>query len=328
MGSLFMNYTNQLCAGCGKALDETSDVVVCPECGTPQHRECWMKENCCVSAMLHGDDYSWHPLPVEGVTDEEGEADDEGNKVCPICGEKLPEETDICPVCGLDFRRSFGDNGMPSGIEELRNTEVAGHKGSDLILYLRIGFRKYIPLFERFHNGGKSVSWNFGAFVFGAGWFFYRKINRVAVAVLAVSVAFSLLFMFQSKKYAQQMAPIQAELQEGNVSDERAEELAPQVYKATGPVLLTLTPIFVLHLLCGLFANKIYYRKVMKDFELASDPGLTFQQSKGLLAQRGGVSIFGGVVGVLASSYIPDAILTLKEKAPAIAEWFSQFGAK
>ena len=55
-----MRYENNICDGCKKKFSETDDIVVCPVCGTPQHRECYEKNGECVNAALHESGFSWH----------------------------------------------------------------------------------------------------------------------------------------------------------------------------------------------------------------------------------------------------------------------------
>ena len=54
-----MNYENTPCPVCGKPLAEGDDVVVCPVCATPQHRECWMENGRCANDDLHASGYIW-----------------------------------------------------------------------------------------------------------------------------------------------------------------------------------------------------------------------------------------------------------------------------
>ena len=46
-------YTHLPCAVCGKEFDENSDVVVCPVCGTPHHRECYKQLGHCAIIAWH-----------------------------------------------------------------------------------------------------------------------------------------------------------------------------------------------------------------------------------------------------------------------------------
>ena len=101
-----MKYTGNICKGCGEAFDDNDDVVVCPECGTPQHRECYDKENKCVCAHLHGEAYTWQgkvnnesPLPKEKAE----------TVSCPNCGYENPKGTPVCKQCGMKFT-IFGMN--------------------------------------------------------------------------------------------------------------------------------------------------------------------------------------------------------------------------
>ena len=65
-----MFYDNAVCDGCGKPLLENEDVVVCPVCGTPQHRSCYELNNKCVNEHLHESGFEWknpNPQPEEPV---------------------------------------------------------------------------------------------------------------------------------------------------------------------------------------------------------------------------------------------------------------------
>ena len=42
------NYTGK-CFSCGEVFKDGDDIVVCPECGTPYHRECYLKEGKCIN---------------------------------------------------------------------------------------------------------------------------------------------------------------------------------------------------------------------------------------------------------------------------------------
>ena len=109
-----MKYTGNLCQGCGQPFSDDDDVVVCPECGTPQHRECYDKENRCVCAHLHGEEYTWQgkvnnesPLPTEKAE----------TVSCPNCGYENPKGTPVCKQCGMKFT-IFGMNVVDAMHEE------------------------------------------------------------------------------------------------------------------------------------------------------------------------------------------------------------------
>lgn len=96
-----MIYKGNICDGCGRVFDENDDVVVCPECATPQHRECYNKNNCCVNEHLHAENFEWkgavtRPKPIFGL-----EKKQEETSPCPNCGHKNPKGTQKCQSCGM-----------------------------------------------------------------------------------------------------------------------------------------------------------------------------------------------------------------------------------
>ena len=54
-------YTGIKCQHCGKAFQENDQVVVCPDCGAPYHRSCFVEMNgICKFADKHAEGYSWN----------------------------------------------------------------------------------------------------------------------------------------------------------------------------------------------------------------------------------------------------------------------------
>ena len=101
-----MKYTGNLCQGCQEPFSDNDDVVVCPECGTPQHRECYDKENRCVCSHLHGEDYAWQGTVIH---QEDAPREKSETIACPNCGHENPKGTTVCRQCGMKFTL-FGMN--------------------------------------------------------------------------------------------------------------------------------------------------------------------------------------------------------------------------
>ena len=57
-----LNDQNQTCALCHAYLFAEDDVVYCPECGAPHHRECYNKLNKCALEELHGTENQYDKL--------------------------------------------------------------------------------------------------------------------------------------------------------------------------------------------------------------------------------------------------------------------------
>ena len=85
------NFENQVCDVCGNAFDKNSDVFVCPDCGTPHHRECWHKLGHCVNQDKHRSGFEWQPVKQEAAA---------SSITCTKCGSIMPEGTLFCENCG------------------------------------------------------------------------------------------------------------------------------------------------------------------------------------------------------------------------------------
>lgn len=88
-----MDYKNLNCSVCGKPFSANDDIVVCPECGAPYHRECYAKAGKCVYADRHGTPDAWKPP-------QPAEENSAGVRRCPRCG--APNQTNalFCVHCG------------------------------------------------------------------------------------------------------------------------------------------------------------------------------------------------------------------------------------
>lgn len=99
-------YEGYTCPVCGKPFEENDDIVACPECGAPHHRECWQREGHCHFAADHGTGRQWsrkeaktEPNHAAQQTNAAGYTE----KVCPYCGNHNPEFAEFCSRCGHDL---------------------------------------------------------------------------------------------------------------------------------------------------------------------------------------------------------------------------------
>ena len=53
-------YTGFHCPICGGVFTDQDDVVVCPDCGAPHHRECWTQRGHCAYQDRHKENLEWH----------------------------------------------------------------------------------------------------------------------------------------------------------------------------------------------------------------------------------------------------------------------------
>lgn len=130
-----MRYIGNKCDGCNVIFKPDDDIVVCPECATPQHRECYDKNNCCVNAHLHSEDFQWqgeekNATTVESSTLSAPEAEGEP-LACPNCGYNNKAGATVCEQCGMKFVM-FGINVVENLQKSENGTVVPPHTDSKI----------------------------------------------------------------------------------------------------------------------------------------------------------------------------------------------------
>ncbi len=95
-----MDFLEKECPVCSEKFNKDDDIVVCPKCGAPYHRECYDKNGKCIFPDLHKSKKSWREVydstPDEKISDDT----EKSNIICPLCGEENPKDTLICRKCG------------------------------------------------------------------------------------------------------------------------------------------------------------------------------------------------------------------------------------
>lgn len=119
-----MRYTNETCNGCGRRFNDDDDIVVCPVCGTPQHRECWQENNACVNLHLHEDGFEWKPKHSHEETKEEQK---KPTITCPYCGYENPADAKQCENCSQPFEL-FGKSIFPPQSEKTNSSVEYSYK--------------------------------------------------------------------------------------------------------------------------------------------------------------------------------------------------------
>ena len=87
------------CVGCKAYLFEDDDVVYCPICGAPHHRECYNKLNHCALEELHGTENEYNA--EKEVEKRQNSSDDfkSDEIICERCGKKYSSNLNGCPNC-------------------------------------------------------------------------------------------------------------------------------------------------------------------------------------------------------------------------------------
>ncbi len=291
-------YEGQSCPVCGQHFGETDDIVTCPECGAPHHRDCWKQEGHCHFANTHGTDQQWaktdsQPAPAAPT------------RKCPNCGKENPEFAEFCSHCGreMDSEPWTFPQPTPPRVNQYtpptntpyspfpasrhdpfggipRTEEIDGVSVETIVAVLGQNSAYYLPRFVKMSRTGKKTSWNWSAFLLGHTWLLYRKNllwGWLCFAFLTV------IDFFYTKAYEPLMVQFEqfAQLPSTFTMPENARFLY---------LILMITSVVMLavQVILGLYGNWIYMQNVLnKARKLQNDPDLQYNQS---FLNTGGVS--------------------------------------
>ena len=89
--------------------------------------------------------------------------------------------------------------------------------------------------------------------------------------------------------------------------------------KAAVPVAVTVGANLIIKFICGLIANKLYYKKIIDDMKLINDSVREENLRRMMIARRGGVSVFGFAISLTGYNVV---IELLASAANAISNMF------
>ena len=311
-----MFYDNAVCDGCGQPLLEGEDVVVCPVCGTPQHRACYELNNKCVNERLHGDGFEWTNLnPPEEKSEQSYEPKIELVETpADVEGGVMPAGI---PMPALDVNPSFFQN---AGIDP--EMEFDGIKAKEAVSYTQIGAKNYVRKFIRTNGKRHFISWNWGAFLLAPAWFFYRKVYKVGFVLLGLMVAANLLLYPTVQQIAEAYDPVfeyMETMRTGMSGSEQVDEAELEKQAAEAQKILEkfapqITAVFMIqtvipHVVSALIANGFYKRKMLEDIKKARNLSTDPRVVKYSILRSGGVAFLPAAAALLAETYLPEMIL-------------------
>lgn len=292
---------SKTCQFCHGILFEDDDVVVCPDCGAPYHRECYEKIGKCVYQELHGTNKQYDALNSQKEKPQQKTEVDEkfdADTVCFSCGKASSAEHKFCPYCGSEKasrQNGFSPFGaikldMMGGIDKSAMVED-DVTAAEAATFVGMKAYRYVPRFI----ANKKTSWNWAAFLVPQGWFAYRKMyGLVAVTLAAFLLSIILMVPFYSEIFAAlSELPIANSNAEQTALMQQAVTMAMQNAEPSCLLLFMLGSLvdFGTMILSGLFGERAYRTrtvteiKKIKQNETPEDPNLR-------IARKGGVNMF------------------------------------
>lgn len=169
-------FKNEKCAACGMKFFDDEDIVVCPECGSPYHRECWNRIGTCVNADKHGN-FEWkgdseelreHLKNVESAENNKHENTEDGFEVFHV--DSYDEYREIMDKKLLEQEKDFED--------------IDGVTAQELLKFIGKNGYYYLPVFKDMRKNNKTMKLNFAAFLFFPIHCFYRRMNFFGVIMM------------------------------------------------------------------------------------------------------------------------------------------------
>lgn len=294
------------CAVCNAYLFEEDDVVYCPECGAPHHRDCYSVIGHCGLEEFHGTDKQYRkPEPVKQEENREVQPVQTNIITCGMCGEKYETTEDVCPNCNAPNISKMGGRfvtfdflgGVPA------NTDLGnGVTANEAKKFVASNTQRYIPKFLGFKNG-KKASWNWLAFLTPCGWLMSRKMYLLGAVIGALEIAFSLVSM--PLRIAYQMVEVPNTSNRIEIYNAIFTEISNIGKVAIYAGLIAIALEVIMCIVIAIFGDLIYKKRVITK---VSEIKLESEDQGELYRKKGGISMAAAVFGYFAVSYLPTII--------------------
>ncbi len=308
-----LRYEGTECPVCKKRFTKDSDIVVCPVCGTPHHRECYNYVGHCVNEGLHKIGFDFQE-----------EENLKKNDFDVVAAFKSAEQRDI-----KQYEAEHPDlPPLPAFVTafDSDNDRIGGEKTGDVAAAVRNNAPRFIRIFKKLESGEKRLSWNWGAFFFGSLYYFYRKVYRHAVSLISLAVMLLVGSDYCLAKFAPKTMELMAKatelISQNNVAEAQKilvdVQSASDYGKATIITYSFMALLLIIHVAEALAFDKIYKGSVISlikrvQYQLVngaefSTPYIdrekarlsTEQMMRIYLSSKGGTNLFAPLLAFLA----------------------------
>lgn len=312
-----MNYSGKICDSCREPLENGDDIVVCPVCGTPQHRSCYEKNHKCVNEYLHSTGFVWtDPDEEKQRTEAEQAAREEQSQ---------PEQQPFVQATPQSMESVF-----MRGVLYDPKDDIGGATVGEAADYIQNSAPRYISKFMKQKKKNGKISWNWAAFFFAPYWFFYRKLYKAGAVFLALSVALTLVTSSRVEKILptyEKWLSVSSKLYDINENTEKAstekeqtrEGLRAESMKLIKEMLPTLLAVLTIrrgipNIIAALIANYLLKKKMLKVISLAHDASTEPNTVKYTIMRNGGVAIIMPIIAIMVDNYLPSLLLNIAYK--------------
>ncbi|MBE6851999.1 MAG: hypothetical protein E7505_00785 [Ruminococcus sp.] len=287
-----VSYTDKECLICKKKFTDSEDLIVCPECGTPYHRSCYLEKKSCINYALHETGGSWMAEEIE-----KKKAEEELKKECPQCSHPNPPEADKCAKCfsELDAEDESNNEKENPGIELDLDSEYFGLDPNEVMDeetgitigemadYAKTNRLYYMLMFSRLKKAAVKFSVNILAFLFPEYYCGVRKMYLLAFVIvvlrLLLQIPADLEMIIQLEE---QGAPFNTMMYQPLMEYVKNHRFSPGVVNTATALEMALKVVF------GLVANQLYFmhtilkiKKIRGNLNISMDYRATVKQAGG-----------------------------------------------
>lgn len=307
------DYIKLPCPVCDKEFQENDDIVVCPICGTPHHRECYAQNGGCANSEWHSENKTYNADEMkEEMEDkqrrEQWEKREEERKnapeiVCPRCSQKNSPEAIFCNRCGAPISQGFstnqnGENNINTPFGRVvvtpfmpaqdPNELIDGIPAWKLSAVVGKNSQTFIPRFKFFSKTGKKTSFNFFACLFTPFYFLYRKMYSIGIIALILELVLSIpnfVLNLSDKALYEELSMVL-----GKNIGVALELNVAQTNFFTNLSFFAMIASYAISVLCALFANWLYFEKCKKFCGKIDESATSEEDFKEKAAKKGGAT--------------------------------------
>lgn len=305
-----LNTEGVSCVRCHAYLFPEDDIVYCPVCGAPHHRECYNQLGHCALEEFHGTDRQYDKVKAREEEQAAAEMPNTGENAeglitCQMCHEEYDFALNACPKCGAPNIAKAGGSfvnfdflgGVPADYDI-----GDGITADEAKRFVAANTPRYIPKFAVL-NAKNKLSWNWLAFLFPCGWMLSRKMYKngvIAGLLTVISSLFYLPFMNAINNLGTTPGETQAQIM---------QSIYEHLPKMGAAVIAALLAGFVLNIavriLSALFGDYLYKQYAISSIKTirAESEDMDYDYRK-----KGGVNIFLFLLGTMAVQYLPALI--------------------
>lgn len=320
-----MDFLGNQCPVCHKMFHADDDVVVCPDCGTPHHRECFEAIGHCANESRHGEGYDF------------ADAEENVNSdivICRSCGKENDKNSFFCKYCAAPLSKEDeqhdrsasgqpgGANGMPFGSGTPIYMDPLGGIPADADMGDGVTageIAKYVmqntPYFVRVFNNIKTVNrsrFSFVGALFGGGYLLYRKMYKLGAILTAVQVAMLIAsaFVQSSSVYTDFLRQYQVSLTFTQLTQYISNLASADQFILYLPFILSIASL-AMRIVIGITVNRVYFKHCKQQVIRIKSEVSSGESPDTALQTKGGVNMplaISLLITNLIITYLPGII--------------------